>query len=289
MDKLSYLKKYMDNGQSKTKVTYQNNIKDQDNIDVLMGRVISKENYNELEQQPIFVETPESILIDKQKKQLFLKQMMNKERSRSNSQGSNSSDSDSDSESDDSSSKSDSDMSVERAPKPQEVIHRDVNTGQRITQSQRVEQEKQLNPRLKAKEDKQAILQANKQQIEMWSKGLVQIQEKQKKQEDAQQALVTKNEEQIKQIDMQLMGQQKFDDPMRKMIQEEDDKQITLKQSDFLLKCKFPPPINRFNILPGFRWDGVDRSNGYEMKLLNSINDNKYKKLEKQLENMRDQ
>ncbi|CAD8052472.1 unnamed protein product [Paramecium sonneborni] len=287
MDKMSYLKKYMDSGQSKTKVTYQNNLKDQDNIDILMGRVISKENYDELEQQPVFVETAESIHIDKQKKQVFLQQMLNKERSRSNSQVSSSSESDS--ESDDSSSQSDSDLSVERAPKPQEVIHRDVKTGQRITQSQRVEQEKQQNPKLKAKEDKQTILQANKQQIEMWSKGLVQIQDKQKKQEDAQQALAIKNEDQIKQMDMQLMGQQKFDDPMRQIIQEEDDKQITLKKSDFLLKCKFPPPINRFNILPGFRWDGVDRSNGYEMKLLNSINENKYKKLEKQLENMRDQ
>ncbi|CAD8048195.1 unnamed protein product [Paramecium sonneborni] len=202
MDKMSYLKKYMDLGQSKTKVTYKNNIKDQENIDILMGRVISKENYDELEQQPVFVETAESIHIDKQKKQVFLKQMLNKERSRSNSQESSSSDSESDS--DDTSSQSDSDLSVERAPKPQEVIHRDVKTGQRITQSQRVEQEKQQNPKLKAKEDKQTILQANKQQIEMWSKGLVQIQDKQKKQEDAQQALAIKNEDQIKQIDMQL-------------------------------------------------------------------------------------
>ena len=72
-----------------------------------------------------------------------------------------------------------------------------------------------------------------------------------------------------------------LDDPMKnllsknKLIEETDE--LIKKRGFYLPRCKFPPLINRFNIKPGYRWDGFNRSNGFENKIMNlkfNINSN---------------
>lgn len=55
------------------------------------------------------------------------------------------------------------------------------------------------------------------------------------------------------------------EDPMINYFKERESKEKGLPD---IPKSKFKGPPNRYNIKPGHWWDGVDRSNGFERKLL---------------------
>lgn len=87
-----------------------------------------------------------------------------------------------------------------------------------------------------------------------------------------------------------MMGIERFGDPMKQVI--DKDKKKEKKSGNHYIglkkKCKFRGIPNRFGIEPGYRWDGVDRSNGYEKKYLGGINQRKLDKDRKEIEHLKD-
>ncbi|XP_062613069.1 BUD13 homolog [Saccostrea cucullata] len=76
-----------------------------------------------------------------------------------------------------------------------------------------------------------------------------------------------------KDLDNMLKDMERADDPMLAFIKKKKSNNKTKKE---LPKYKGPPPPpNRFGIMPGYRWDGVDRSNGFERSIYAKISDKK--------------
>ncbi|KAH6931114.1 hypothetical protein HPB50_022224 [Hyalomma asiaticum] len=76
-------------------------------------------------------------------------------------------------------------------------------------------------------------------------------------------------------LEKHLKDQEREGDPMLNYIRKKKKKQAGDGASGRPTYSGPEPPPNRYGIRPGYRWDGVDRSNGFEKKLIESKNNKK--------------
>ncbi|XP_042355173.1 BUD13 homolog isoform X2 [Plectropomus leopardus] len=145
-----------------------------------------------------------------------------------------------------------------------QTVFRDKSGKRRDLDTEREEKKRKAGEKA-AKDEKYA----------QWGKGLAQSQMHQQKLEDAvheaQKPLARHCDDED--LDRMLREQEREGDPMAAMLRRKKDRN-TKTQGNPRNKGPAPPP-NRFNILPGYRWDGVDRSNGFEKKRYSRIADKK--------------
>lgn len=156
---------------------------------------------------------------------------------------------------------------LENESRNAQTIFRDKSGKRRDLESEREEQKKKAGEKA-AKDEKYA----------QWGRGLAQNQMHQQRLEDAlhesQKPLARHHDDED--LDKMLREKEREGDPMAAMLRRKKDRNLKSQGVKEKPQYKGPaPPPNRFNILPGYRWDGVDRSNGFEQKRYMRMSDKK--------------
>ncbi|ESK94721.1 cell cycle control protein [Moniliophthora roreri MCA 2997] len=150
---------------------------------------------------------------------------------------------------------------AEEIARMQETVYRDVSGRKIDTKAARAEAARKK----REKEEQEA------KKME-WGKGLVQREdgEKKKRELEKQRNLPFARRADDADLNEEQKAKELWNDPAAAF--------LTKKKSKGPRKPEYtgpPPPPNRFGIKPGYRWDGVDRGNGFEKKLFQSKNASK--------------
>ncbi|KAF8149878.1 Pre-mRNA-splicing factor of RES complex-domain-containing protein [Crassisporium funariophilum] len=149
-------------------------------------------------------------------------------------------------------------LTAEEIARAQETVYRDASGKKIDTKAARAEAARMKRLR----EEKEA------QKME-WGKGVVQKEEAEKKRKELerQRGMAFARHADDKDLNEDLKAKELWNDPAAAF--------LTKKKSKGPRRPEYngpPPPPNRFGIKPGYRWDGVDRGNGFEKKLFQTQN-----------------
>ncbi|XP_066502017.1 BUD13 homolog [Hoplias malabaricus] len=156
---------------------------------------------------------------------------------------------------------------LEEESRHAQTVFRDKAGKKRDLDSERAEQSRKAGEKAE-KDEKYA----------QWGKGLAQSQIQEQNVADAMREAQKPLARHIddEDLDRMLREQEREGDPMAALLRKKKEKNNTSKGVKERPRYKGPaPPPNRFNIMPGYRWDGVDRSNGFEQKRYSRIADKK--------------
>ncbi|XP_067826920.1 BUD13 homolog isoform X2 [Heptranchias perlo] len=143
------------------------------------------------------------------------------------------------------------------------TVFRDKSGKKRDLDQERIEH--------KRKEEEKA---AKQEKYAQWGKGMAQEEQQRKNVENALHEMQKPLARHIddEDLDRFLRERERDGDPMAGLIRKK--KEAKSKNEKPQYRGPAPPP-NRFNLYPGYRWDGVNRSNGFEQKRYARLADKK--------------
>ncbi|XP_069678591.1 BUD13 homolog [Periplaneta americana] len=155
-------------------------------------------------------------------------------------------------------------MADEVSGKGAAAVMRDRKTGKR----------RNLEEEAKQKQEEEEKMAEHREKYSRWGKGLKQVEDQK---ENLQHALHEMSKPLARYADdedleQHLRNQEREGDPMLEYIRSKKTEEDTTKSKPKYKGSYLP---NRFGIPPGYRWDGVDRSNGYEKKWFEHQNSRK--------------
>ncbi|MCO5589812.1 hypothetical protein L7F22_043781 [Adiantum nelumboides] len=159
---------------------------------------------------------------------------------------------------------------AERERRQQETVYRDA-TGKKIDVQKEDEEHK------KKREEERKF----EREKTDWNKGETQLRnarEQRRREEEERNTTFARHADDTK-MNAQLRKVERQNDPAARFLKNKEADQARGPQKP-TYKGHFPP--NRFGIRPGYRWDGVERSNGFESKLFQRRNERARRKAEHQ-------